>query len=94
MGGAYAMRTVNVTDLEKKRSKFIERAERTRLGDVDPRYGMNRAAGYCVTQELTISEFVARLNRFAANNEKRSSFANQFVLDFLRAEFVCTDARK
>ncbi len=89
MGGAYAMRTVDVTDIETKRSKFIERAESTRLGKIDPRYGMNRTAGYCVKPDFTISEFVAQLNRFAANELKRSELANQFVLDFLQSEFTC-----
>lgn len=94
MGGAYAMRTVSVTDPDAKKSKFMERAERTRLGASNPRYGMDRNAGYCVAQELTISELVARLNRFAAKNKQHSTLANQFVLDFLRAEFACTGARK
>lgn len=89
MGGAYAMRTVSVMDIEKKKSAFVERAESTRLGEVDPRYGMNRVAGYCVKQDLTISEFVAQLNRFAVNNPKRPELANQFVYKFLRTEFAC-----
>lgn len=94
MGGAYAMRTISVTDeIPKKRSDFIERAQRTRIGSIDLRYGMNNRAGYCVPQDLTISEFVARLNRFAAIDGKRSELANQFVLDFLRKEFDCKAAK-
>ena len=93
MGGAYAMRTATITDsIPKKRSAFVERAQRTRMGSVDLRYGTNRSAGYCVPQELTISEFVARLNRFTKQGELYSELANQFVLNFLRIEFACKDA--
>lgn len=91
MGGAYAMGAANVADPGKKQSPFMERAQRTRIGGIDNRFGTNRTAGYCIPQELTISEFVARLNRFAALNEKRPETANQFVLGFLRADFACKD---
>lgn len=88
-GGAFAMRTINVADLPKKRSDFAERATRNRTGNMDIRFGMNDRAGYCVPQDLTISEFVVRLNRFATVESKHSELANQFLLEFLRKEFVC-----
>ena len=92
-GGAFAMRTIDVADLSKKRSDFAERATRNRTGTMDLRFGMNDRAGYCVPQDLTISEFVARLNRFAAVETKHSELANQFLLDFMRKEFVCKAAK-
>ncbi|NNF16592.1 MAG: hypothetical protein HKN70_07575 [Gammaproteobacteria bacterium] len=91
MGGAYAMGTAGQTSPEKKSSKFMERAQQTRLGNKDNRFGSNRTVGYCVPPELTISEFVARLNRFAARTEKRAETANQFVLEFLRTDFTCKE---
>ena len=87
------MRTISVADFPKQKSAFSERALRNRAGGQDLRFGMNDRAGYCVPQDLTISEFVARLNRYAAGETKHSELANQFVLDFLRKEFVCKSAK-
>ena len=89
LGGAFAMRTISVEEIPKKKSDFSERALRHRAGGMDLRFGKNDRAGYCVPPDLTISEFVARMNRYAAGETKHSELANQFVLDFLRKEFAC-----
>ena len=88
------MRTLSVTDFPKKKSAFTdERAIQHRTGSMDLRLGMNNRAGYCVPQDLTISEFVARLNRFSVKETKYSELASQFVHDFMRKEFVCKSVK-
>ncbi|NNM01402.1 MAG: hypothetical protein HKO62_11670 [Gammaproteobacteria bacterium] len=89
MGGAFALRRARSGAPEKAKSTFTERAQRTRVGESRLGFGQDRDAGFCVPAELTLSEIVARLNRFALNQAKRPEMANALMMDFLRAEFAC-----
>lgn len=93
LGGAYAMRTVSVTDLPKKKSAFTERAMQHRTGGMDLRFGMNERAGYCLPQDLSIADFVVRMNHYSKDDKKHSELASQFVLEFLQNEFVCKSVK-
>ncbi len=89
LGGANAMRNVDFDSSDKKKSEFVERAQRTRAGGIDQRYGMNIRAAYCVPQQLTINDLVANLNKYAEANQAQSGLAGDYLLTFFRQKYAC-----
>lgn len=93
LGGAHASgRHLDKVDQdqEPKRSRFMDRATRTRLGRPIDRYGNYFRAGYCIPADESLASVVEKVVTFLRGKEPvENETANQLVLTALNKNYPC-----
>lgn len=93
LGGAHASgKRLDRIDQEDppKRSRFMDRATRTRLGPPIDRYGNYFRVGYCIPAEETLASVVERVVNYLNSKEPvENETANQLVMAALIRHYPC-----